>query len=429
MMTMDERTRRNLEKIFETIEKRKGTFGKALVGFAFSRDSKDELKVSFGLVNFLGKGEASFKEETYDYGDFILTKRLVEVQDAINLLQSIFENQVLKLAGWPEIPLKVHLTETRFIPSRSSYGYISCEWPMLYAYSSIGDDIRGNIPSDSMSKLGLPLFPSGVEAINVFFVLRLPKDWYSLESRIELLVPDYSARIKNLRLAGNRVTIDVETKEVTPADVLTKFYCKGENKSYASDDLRLEGGQASFVADEEPFQVEAHIVSALDGEAIDKKRFDYRYPSREEGIIKENIEAQLLDMIDKGENVNVEFKKELGNEEFLETVVAFANTSGGIIFLGVDDNCRIKGFKEDVKAKIVDLIADRCDPSIEVQIDSGVLVQGTPITLVKVPESTNKPYTLKDRGIFVRRGSSDRQIKRSELDDIYAKKQPVSLYR
>jgi ATP-dependent DNA helicase RecG len=134
-------------------------------------------------------------------------------------------------------------------------------------------------------------------------------------------------------------------------------------------------------------------------------------------------------MIDKGENVNVEFKKELSSEEFLETVVAFANTSGGIIFLGVDDNCRIKGFKEDVKAKIIDLIADHCDPPIGVQIDSGVLIQGTPITLVKVPEGTNKPYTLKDRGIFVRRGSSDRQIKRTELDDIYDKKRSFSLYR
>jgi ATP-dependent DNA helicase RecG len=389
---------------------------------------KNELKVSFGLVNFLGKGDDLLKEETYDYGDFILTKRLMDVQDTINFLKSIFESQVLKLAGWPEIPLRVHLTDVRFIPSRSSYGYIFSEWPRLYTYGNIGDDFRGNIPSESMSKLGLPLFPSGMEAINVFFALHFPRDWYSLESRVELLIPDYRARIKNLRLSGNRVTVDVETN-VASSDVRVKFYCKGENRSYMSEDLHVEAGQASFVADEEPFLVEVHIVSVLDGEVIDKKGFDYRYPSRGEGVIIENIEAQLLDMIDKGENVNVEFKKELSSEEFLETVVAFANTSGGMIFLGVDDNCRIKGFKEDVKSKIVDLIADHCDPPIEVQIDSGVLIQGTPITLVKVPEGTNKPHTLKDRDIFVRRGSSDRQIKRTELDDIYAKKQSTSLYR
>jgi len=238
-------------------------------------------------------------------------------------------------------------------------------------------------------------------------------------------VPDYRARIKNLRLAVNKVTVEVETKEIAPADVLAKFYCKSENKSYMSEDLPLKAGFASFITEDEPFQVEAHILSALDGETIDQRKFDYRYPSREEGIIIENIEAQLLDIIDKGENINVEFKKELDRDEFLEAVVAFANTSGGIIFLGVDNNCRIIGFGKDVKAKIENWIADHCDPSIDVQIDSGFRIQGTPITLVRVSEGTKKPYILKDRGIFIRRADSDRQIKRTELDEIYDKKRTI----
>ena len=114
--------------------------------------------------------------------------------------------------------------------------------------------------------------------------------------------------------------------------------------------------------------------------------------------------------------------------KFLKTVVAFANTNGGTIFLGVDDDCQITGFKEDAKAKIEDLIADNCDPPIEVQIDADVLVQGKPITLVKVPEGKNKPYTLKDRGILVRRGTSNRQIRRTELDDIYHEERSSSPY-
>jgi ATP-dependent DNA helicase RecG len=192
--------------------------------------------------------------------------------------------------------------------------------------------------------------------------------------------------------------------------------------------LSIENGHVDFATDEEPIQVETHILSSTDGKVIDQKKFDYRYPSREEGVTIENIETQLLDVIAKGENMNVEFKKELDNEEFMETVASFANTNGGTIFLGVDDNCRVKGFKEDVKTRIADLIADHCDPSIEVQIDSEVLVQGVPITLVKIREGANKPYILKNRGIFVRRGSSDRQIKRIELDDIYAKRQSTYHY-
>lgn len=79
-----------------------------------------------------------------------------------------------------------------------------------------------------------------------------------------------------------------------------------------------------------------------------------------------------------------------------------------------------------MEGKILDLIAEYCDPSIEVQVDSEVLMEGTPITLVKVQEGANKPYTLKDRGIFVRRGASDRQIKRTELDEIYEAKRERS---
>ena len=223
-MTMDERTRIKLEKIFKTIKRRKETFGKVLLGLAFSRNHKNDLRVCFGLVNFLRKGENPFEETTYDYGDFVLTKKLVEVPEALSIIRSIFENQVLKVGGWPEIPLKVHLSEVRFIQSHGHYGYISSEWPMIYAYGRIDDSTKGNIPQDSLSKLELPLFPNGIEAINVFLDLRLPKDWHTLESRIELLVPDYRARIKNLRLAGNRVTIEVETKEIARTDVLAKFY-------------------------------------------------------------------------------------------------------------------------------------------------------------------------------------------------------------
>ena len=132
------------------------------------------------------------------------------------------------------------------------------------------------------------------------------------------------------------------------------------------------------------------------------------------------IIKQLFDIIRKGESINVEFKRELNpkHTEFLETVVSFANTSGGTIFLGVDDNCRVVGFRENVDAKIVDLISDHCDPPMVVQVNSNIDLSGKPITLVKVPEGTNKPYILKDRGIFVRRGSSDRQIRRSELDNL-----------
>lgn len=430
-MEIDERTRMHLKEIFETIEKRKDTFGNAFVGVAFAKNEKSELRVFYGLVSFLRKGDAPIQKTTYDYGRFVLSKKSVEISDAVDLIHSIWEKQVLKFDDFPEVPLKASLGEIHFVQSRGRHGPISSEWPILYADCRIDNATRGKIPHDPLAKLGLPLFPRGLEAINTFLELHLPRDYYHLESSIHLRIPDYRARIGSLRVAGDRVSIDVQTGEAPQKDLVAKFYCKSENRSYTSKDLPLEEGHVSYSMDDEPLLVEAHLLSAVDGESIDRRKFDYRYPSREEGIVIEEIEAQLLDIIDKGENINVEFKRELDKDRsrFLETVVAFANTSGGTIFLGVDNNCRIKGFKENISAKIVDLVADHCDPPIEIRTDSDVLVQGVPITLVRVPEGTNKPYTLENKGIFVRRGSSNRQIKRTELDDIYqAKTQSISTY-
>lgn len=44
------------------------------------------------------------------------------------------------------------------------------------------------------------------------------------------------------------------------------------------------------------------------------------------------------------------------------------------------------------------------------------------LNVPKVPEGKNKPYILRDRGIIVRKGSTDRQITRIELDDIHEAK-------
>lgn len=48
----------------------------------------------------------------------------------------------------------------------------------------------------------------------------------------------------------------------------------------------------------------------------------------------------LADEIKNGESTNMEFKVEIPqkSEKYIKTVVAFANTSGGKIIIGVDDS-------------------------------------------------------------------------------------------
>jgi predicted HTH transcriptional regulator len=51
------------------------------------------------------------------------------------------------------------------------------------------------------------------------------------------------------------------------------------------------------------------------------------------------------------------------------------------------------------------------------------------LIVVTIPEGKDKPYTVKEKGVYIRTGSNKRTISRYELDEIYSAKQGIkSLY-
>jgi len=56
----------------------------------------------------------------------------------------------------------------------------------------------------------------------------------------------------------------------------------------------------------------------------------------------------LRALINSGENKRVEFKEQLPkNESIVKTVIAFSNTSGGKLIVGINDNREVLGIQED----------------------------------------------------------------------------------
>ena len=111
-------------------------------------------------------------------------------------------------------------------------------------------------------------------------------------------------------------------------------------------------------------------------------------------------------ILQEGEGQYIEFKEKLGLD-FSKEIVAFANSSGGKIFLGVTDNSEVKGIEitNKLKSQIQD-IAKNCDPSIEIELES---VEGEDILVVSVEEGKNKPYSCKE-GFYLRMGANSQKM-------------------
>jgi len=117
----------------------------------------------------------------------------------------------------------------------------------------------------------------------------------------------------------------------------------------------------------------------------------------------------LDDVLQLGEGQYIEFKESF-DKSFAKEIVAFANASGGIIYLGITDSCTIKGVSvtNKLKSQIQD-IAHNCDPSIIISLS-----EIKNILAVEIKEGENKPYSC-SLGFYMRMGANSQKMKRNEI--------------
>lgn len=121
-------------------------------------------------------------------------------------------------------------------------------------------------------------------------------------------------------------------------------------------------------------------------------------------------ELQLI--LEEGEGYKIEFKESLS--AIAKEMVAFANSYGGRIFLGIADNRQVKGIAIDniLKSRIQD-IANNCDPRIKI-----ILEEAGNLLIIHVREGEDKPYRCSD-GFFTRVGPNSQKMTRDEIVDFF----------
>ncbi len=110
------------------------------------------------------------------------------------------------------------------------------------------------------------------------------------------------------------------------------------------------------------------------------------------------------------ESENIEFKRGVTDLIYKE-VVAFANTNGGCIYVGVDDGGNVVGLEhiDDAYTRITNGIRDAISPDVTMFVRYEL--QENKVIKISVVEGSAKPYYLKTKGlkpggVFVRQGAS-----------------------
>jgi len=130
--------------------------------------------------------------------------------------------------------------------------------------------------------------------------------------------------------------------------------------------------------------------------------------------------AKIISLIDTGENETVEFKSSF-QKETIASLVAFANTMGGQVLIGVDDNGTIKGVDVNVETiqNYINIIKQNTIPAVipdihEVSIDNKLIL------VIDVKEYPLKPVSFKGK-YYKRVKNSNHLMAPVEISDMYLK--------
>lgn len=162
----------------------------------------------------------------------------------------------------------------------------------------------------------------------------------------------------------------------------------------------------------------------------------HKVEERGTGRTPEEIAAADLE---NGESQRVEFKPFLNSlsdeksKEVVETVVAFANSAGGRLYVGVRNNSEPQGVSALVKAAGSDRsraekeIFERMDSLIRENVKPTpafsmrfVVVAGNPVLMVNVERGGERPYATHGNDVFIRKAATNRKIDpHTELPALY----------
>ncbi len=143
-----------------------------------------------------------------------------------------------------------------------------------------------------------------------------------------------------------------------------------------------------------------------------ENKYDLYLQNQESVTVSEMSLQDLKNLIATGESSFLEFKHKVATpEKIAKEMAAFANTKGGKILIGVEDNGDIVGIESYYEEEfwLNQAAQEVCIPSVDIKLEL-VHTGKKDVLIVEVPEAEKKPVAIKGkkrRKVYIRQGDEN----------------------
>ncbi len=133
---------------------------------------------------------------------------------------------------------------------------------------------------------------------------------------------------------------------------------------------------------------------------------------------------ELQAIVDRGEDGLHQFKADVTNVNALAAeMVAFSNSAGGIMLIGVKDNGVFAGLTRDDMSRLNQLVSNAASQSVHPAVNpqtQNIVTENGLVMVVEVPKGISKPYMDNNGLIWVKSGADKRKVTaREEIQRMY----------
>lgn len=280
---------------------------------------------------------------------------------------------------------------------------------------------------------GLKPYLSPAHAVNhwVFGIDHSVQPGASLQNQWTLVtaLPDLRAKVISAEWLPGTLRLELDTR--VPVDqIQLQIIHSGSVKGHQL--LEVNAGEQQIEIPDDTQKVSIFVVDHA-GDCVSQVHLASVYECYGKAKSAAQGVQQLKTDLAGGETDTVEFKpfmepKNKKESEFIKTVVAFANTYGGRVYVGAEDDGALQGEAEVRRvfcgsidealaaqmSRLKELVRENVKPIPPVDVRQ-ITLGADPILVAEVQRGNNPPYATHKNQIYVRKGATSRTADPSEL--------------